>query len=46
MLSNGPHILQFHGHGLTRSGRQLAGQVDIPIDVQNNSQVCTLVCTP
>jgi len=46
MLSNGPHILQFHGHGLTRSGRQLAGQVDIPIVVQNNSQVCTLVCTP
>jgi len=46
MLSNGPHILQFHGHGLARSGKQLAGQVDIPIVVQNDAQVCTVVCTP
>ena len=46
MLANGPHILQFHGHGLARSGKQLAGQVEIPIVVQNDGQVCTLVCTP
>jgi hypothetical protein len=38
MLSNGPHILQFHGHGLARSGKQLAGQVEIPIVVQNDLQ--------
>ena len=46
MLTNGPHLLQFHGHGLARSGKQLAGQVEIPIVVQNDGQVCTLVCTP
>jgi hypothetical protein len=34
-LSNGAHLLQFHGHGLGRSGKQLAGQVEIPIVVQN-----------
>jgi hypothetical protein len=38
MLSNGPHTLQFHGHGLARSGKQLAGQVEIPIVVQNDPQ--------
>lgn len=46
MLTNGPHLLQFHGHGLARSGKQLAGQVEIPIVVQNDGQVCTWVCTP
>lgn len=46
MLTNGPHLLQFHGHGLARSGKQLAGQVEIPIVVQNDAQVCTWVCTP
>jgi len=45
-LANGPHLLQFHGHALARSGKQLAGQVEIPIVVQNDSQVCTWVCTP
>src|SRR5205807_1639670 len=30
-LANGKHVLQFHGHGLARSGKQLAGQVEIPI---------------
>ena len=38
MLSNGPHTLQFHGHGLAKSGKQLAGQVEIPIVVQNDTQ--------
>jgi len=38
MLSNGPHTLQFHGHGLAKSGKQLAGQVEIPIVVQNDPQ--------
>jgi hypothetical protein len=42
MISNGPHILQFHGHGLARSGKQLAGQVEIPIVVQNVPQTCKL----
>ena len=37
-LSNGPHALQFHGHGLAKSGKQLAGQVEIPIVVQNDAQ--------
>jgi hypothetical protein len=46
MLTNGPHVLQFHGHGLARSGKQLAGQVEIPIVVQNDAQVCKWVCTP
>ena len=40
MLSNGPHLLQFHGHGLARSGKQLAGQVEIPITVQNTPGIC------
>jgi hypothetical protein len=40
MLSNGAHTLQFHGHGLARSGKQLAGQVEIPITVQNSPQTC------
>lgn len=39
-LSNGPHTLQFHGHGLARSGKQLAGQVEIPIVVQNVPTTC------
>jgi hypothetical protein len=39
-LSNGSHVLQFHGHGLARSGKQLAGQVEIPIVVQNVPQTC------
>jgi hypothetical protein len=34
-LANGQHTLQFHGHGLARSGKQLAGQVEVPIDVEN-----------
>jgi hypothetical protein len=34
-LADGPHKLQFHGHGLARSGKQLAGQVEIPITVSN-----------
>ena len=38
MLSNGPHDLQFHGHGLAKSGKQLAGQVEIPIVVENDPQ--------
>jgi hypothetical protein len=42
MFSNGPHQLQFHGHGLARSGKQLAGQVEIPIVIQNLPQTCTL----
>jgi hypothetical protein len=42
MISNGPHVLQFHGHGLARSGKQLAGEVAIPIVVQNVPQTCTL----
>src|SRR6266478_2750543 len=37
-LSNGPHALQFHGHGLAKSGKQLAGQVELPIIVQNDPQ--------
>ena len=35
LLSNGAHVLQFHGHGLARSGKQLAGQVEVPITVAN-----------
>jgi hypothetical protein len=42
MLSNGVHKLQFHGHGLARSGKQLAGQVEIPIVIENLPQTCTL----
>jgi hypothetical protein len=42
MLSNGVHKLQFHGHGLARSGKQLAGQVEIPIVIENVPQTCTL----
>ena len=40
-LSNGVHRLQFHGHGLARSGKQLAGQVEVPITVQNSPGTCT-----
>jgi len=40
-LSNGVHRLQFHGHGLARSGKQLAGQVEVPITVQNGPGTCT-----
>jgi hypothetical protein len=42
MISNGSHKLQFHGHGLARSGKQLAGQVEIPIVVENVPQTCKL----
>ena len=42
MISNGAHKLQFHGHGLARSGKQLAGQVEIPIVVENVPQTCKL----
>ena len=35
LFSNGRHTLQFHGHGLARSGKQLAGQVEVPITVFN-----------
>jgi len=41
MLLNGPHLLQFHGHALAKSGKQLAGQVQIPITVQNGPSTCT-----
>jgi hypothetical protein len=34
-LANGPHVLAFHGHGLARSGKQLAAQVEVPITVAN-----------
>jgi hypothetical protein len=39
-LANGTHKLQFHGHVLARSGKQLAGQVEIPINVQNAPGTC------
>ena len=35
MLANGAHTLQFHGHALARSGKQLAAQVEVPIVVAN-----------
>ena len=34
-FANGPHTLAFHGHGVARSGKQLAGQVAVPIVIQN-----------
>src|SRR5205807_4153827 len=37
-LTDGQHKLQFHGHGLARSGQQLAGQVEVPITVSNGSR--------
>ena len=36
-LTDGQHKLQFHGHGIARSGKQLASQVEVPITVSNHS---------
>ena len=34
-FANGEHLLKFHGHGLARSGKQLAAQVMVKVTIQN-----------
>jgi hypothetical protein len=34
-LTNGQHTFAFHGHGLAKSGKQLAGEVHVIITVRN-----------
>ena len=34
-FANGKHVLKFHGHGLAKSGKQLAAQVNVTIDIEN-----------